>query len=46
ALQIVAGLTVPTGSTVAYGRTALIVYLVVVALAFLADLGKPTPQPS
>ena len=26
--------------------SALIVYLVVVALAFLADLGKPRPQPS
>jgi hypothetical protein len=45
ALQIFAGLTEPTGSMAAYGRTALIVYLVVAALSALADLGKPKAQP-
>jgi hypothetical protein len=44
ALQIVAGLTVPTGSTVAYGRTALIVFLVVVGVAALADLQRRKPE--
>lgn len=37
-LQIIANLTVPTGSAEAYGRTAVIVYLVVVLLAVFTDL--------
>ncbi|MBX3480441.1 MAG: hypothetical protein KF842_08570 [Caulobacter sp.] len=38
-LQIFASMTEPSGPIAAYGRTALIVYLVVVALSALADLG-------
>jgi hypothetical protein len=44
-LQIVAGLTVPDGSSFAYGRTALIVFLAVAGIAAFADLGKPKAQP-
>lgn len=45
-LQIVGSLTVPTGSAVAYGRTALIVYLAVVGIAVFADLGKARSEAS
>jgi hypothetical protein len=46
ALQIVAGFTVPAGSAFAYGRTALIIFLVVTAVSILADRrGKHEPEP-
>lgn len=41
ALQIVASLTQPEGSAFAYARTGLIVYLAIVLVAVIIDLGKP-----
>ena len=39
-IQMIGELTEPTGSVVAFARLGLIIYLVVTALAFLADLGR------
>ncbi len=40
AIQTIGELTVPTGSAVAFARLGLIIYLVVTAMAFFADLGR------
>ncbi len=42
-LQAVSLFIAPTGSAAAFGRTSLIIYLVVAGVAALCDLGKPKP---
>jgi hypothetical protein len=45
-LGVVASLTEPAGSTFAYGRTALVIFLLVAAVAGVTELWDRTRSPS